>query len=75
VDAGEECDDGAGNSNTAADACRVACLNPSCGDSVVDSGEECDDGNIADGDGCSSLCADEGDEDDDKGGGGCSLIR
>jgi cysteine-rich repeat protein len=32
----------------------------SCGDGVVDApGETCDDGNILDGDGCSSVCADE----------------
>ncbi|MEK6799202.1 MAG: EGF domain-containing protein [Planctomycetota bacterium] len=27
-----------------------------CGDGVIEGGEECDDGNVADGDGCSSLC-------------------
>ncbi|MDY0002444.1 MAG: SUMF1/EgtB/PvdO family nonheme iron enzyme [Polyangia bacterium] len=42
LDAGEECDDGAQNSNTLPDACRSDCRNPWCGDSVVDAGEECD---------------------------------
>ncbi|MCP5502849.1 MAG: hypothetical protein H7A25_23315 [Leptospiraceae bacterium] len=28
-----------------------------CGDGVVDQGEACDDSNLANGDGCSSLCA------------------
>lgn len=39
---GEECDDGAANSNSAADACRLDCTLPSCGDLVVDTGEVCD---------------------------------
>ncbi len=41
---GEECDDGAGNSNTTPDACRTNCVLPSCGDGVTDTGEECDTG-------------------------------
>jgi len=41
---GEECDTGAGNSDTTADACRTTCLLPACGDGAVDSGEDCDDG-------------------------------
>ena len=75
---GEECDDGAGNSNTTPDACRTDCKLPACGDGVVDpgAGEACDDGNTATGDGCDAQCqrekcgngvvdADEGEECDD----------
>ena len=43
----EECDDGASNSNTQANACRENCILPSCGDNVLDDlTEECDDGNF-----------------------------
>ena len=60
----EECDDGAGNSDTAPDACRSTCTLPYCGDGVVDSDEECEDGNTLAGDGCEPDCtitdADEG---------------
>ncbi len=52
----EECDDGNGNSNTAANACRTSCLNAYCGDGIIDTDEECDDGNTAFGDGCSETC-------------------
>ncbi len=38
----EACDEGAGNSDTAPDACRTDCSNPGCGDGVTDSTEECD---------------------------------
>ncbi|RLB45971.1 MAG: hypothetical protein DRJ42_28755 [Deltaproteobacteria bacterium] len=44
VDAPEECDDGTSNSDTAADACRTACLSAYCGDGVVDMMETCDEG-------------------------------
>ncbi len=46
VDAGEECDDGAANSDNTPNACRTNCRLPSCGDGILDSqyGEECDDG-------------------------------
>ncbi|PIE20530.1 MAG: hypothetical protein CSA66_00470 [Proteobacteria bacterium] len=54
--AGEVCDDGAGNSDVAPDACRTTCLAPECGDGVQDSGEACDDGNDIDDDECSDLC-------------------
>ncbi len=40
--AGEQCDNGANNSNTAADACRTDCTDAYCGDGVVDSAEQCD---------------------------------
>jgi len=43
-DPGEECDDGASNSDTTPDACRTNCTAPACGDNVVDSGETCDPG-------------------------------
>ena len=52
----EQCDDGANNSNTRADACRTTCRPAKCGDFVEDRGEECDDGNVANGDGCDSNC-------------------
>jgi cysteine-rich repeat protein len=55
-DAGEECDDGTGNSDTAADACRTTCTQARCGDGVVDAGEGCDDGNMRPNDGCSPTC-------------------
>jgi cysteine-rich repeat protein len=32
------------------------CDPQTCGNGVLEGGEECDDGNLADGDGCSSLC-------------------
>src|SRR6185436_16742974 len=35
-DPGEECDDGAANSDTTADACRTNCTLPRCGDGVPD---------------------------------------
>ncbi|MCC6809561.1 MAG: hypothetical protein IT381_19180 [Deltaproteobacteria bacterium] len=54
--AGETCDAGGANSDTAKDACRASCLPASCGDGVVDSGEACDDHNLDDGDGCGSGC-------------------
>ncbi|USN54796.1 MAG: DUF4215 domain-containing protein [Candidatus Peribacteria bacterium] len=53
---GDECDDGASNSDVTPDACRTTCELPSCGDNVTDTGEECDDGNTSNGDGCSSIC-------------------
>ena len=34
---------GANNSDTA-DACRINCCSPSCGDGIVDTNESCDDG-------------------------------
>ena len=52
----EQCDDGAANSDTTADACRTTCRVASCGDGTVDSGEECDDGNTDDCDGCDAFC-------------------
>jgi cysteine-rich repeat protein len=58
VEAGEECDDGAANSDTAPDTCRTDCQLPRCGDGVIDParGEVCDDGNATAGDGCSADC-------------------
>ena len=44
IDAKEQCDDGAENSDTLRDACRTKCVKPKCGDGVVDNGESCDAG-------------------------------
>jgi cysteine-rich repeat protein len=43
-DRSEQCDDGADNSDTSPNACRVDCTAARCGDGVIDSGEACDDG-------------------------------
>ena len=51
----EECDDGENNSNVA-DSCRVDCISPKCGDSILDSNEDCDDGNLVSVDGCTDEC-------------------
>ena len=51
---GEECDDGAANSDTIPNACRTDCSEPSCGDGVIDDGEQCDDG--ADNGTATSIC-------------------
>ena len=56
VESGEQCDEGAANSDTVPDACRLACGHPSCGDGVRDATEACDDGNTVSGDGCSANC-------------------
>src|SRR5262249_15493226 len=56
----ERCDDGAGNSDTTADACRTSCVFPRCGDGVTDSSEECDDGNATAWDGCTDCRLDVG---------------
>lgn len=58
VQEGEVCDDGAGNSDSAPDACRLDCTLPVCGDDTADpgNGEECDDGNFEDLDGCNMSC-------------------
>jgi len=55
IESGEQCDDGAANSDSA--TCTTACKNNICGDGLVYLGiEECDDDNLINGDGCSSLC-------------------
>jgi cysteine-rich repeat protein len=56
IEAGEECDNGAANSDAVADACRRDCTKARCGDRVIDTGEQCDDGNTTAGDGCSATC-------------------
>lgn len=45
-DAGEECDNGSGNSDTVSGACRTQCRRATCGDFVPDYtlGEQCDQG-------------------------------
>jgi cysteine-rich repeat protein len=50
VEGGEECDNGALNDNSLADACRLDCLVAACGDGVLDTGEQCD------GMGCTAAC-------------------
>ncbi|NVB82024.1 MAG: DUF4215 domain-containing protein [Kofleriaceae bacterium] len=47
------------NSDFRADACRLVCQLPSCGDGVIDSGEQCDDGGTTPGDGCNAECESE----------------
>lgn len=47
LEAGELCDDGPNNSDTAPNACRTNCRDPYCGDSVIDDGEECDTDQLA----------------------------
>lgn len=42
LEAEEECDDGALNSNETPNACRRDCVIAYCGDGVTDDGEECD---------------------------------
>lgn len=44
VETGEECDDGAANSDILPDACRTDCKLAYCGDGVVDATEVCDGG-------------------------------
>ena len=56
VDGTEECDDGAGNSDTLPDACRTDCTFARCGDGVTDTGEQCDDANLVNNDGCTNVC-------------------
>jgi MYXO-CTERM domain-containing protein len=41
---GEACDEGARNTDHAADSCRSDCTRPRCGDAVRDKGEDCDQG-------------------------------
>lgn len=50
-EAGEACDDGASNSDTAPGACRTTCEAAACGDGVVDPGEACDGGAF-----CTATC-------------------
>lgn len=55
--AGEECDPPGPN-------CDASCHRiPMCGDGVIDPGESCDDGNTTSGDGCSSTCQSEYNDD------------
>ena len=44
LEAGEACDNGANNSDVAANACRTDCRRAYCGDDVKDNGEQCDEG-------------------------------
>lgn len=55
LEAGEECDDGAENDDSA--TCKSDCTANVCGDGVLlPSAEVCDDGNIQPGDGCDATC-------------------
>ena len=55
IEAGEECDEGAANADTA--ACTLACVEARCGDGLVLEGfEQCDDGNDVDDDECGNAC-------------------
>jgi cysteine-rich repeat protein len=56
VETGEECDDGAANSDTLPGACRTTCRHAYCGDGVLDAGETCDDGPSAQPDDCPDTC-------------------
>lgn len=57
LDTLEACDDGAGNSDTSANACRTDCTLPECGDGVVDDGEQCDHaGQPENADPCTANC-------------------
>jgi MYXO-CTERM domain-containing protein len=56
VAAGEECDEGIDNDDTAPDACRDSCRIAHCGDTVVDTGEECDLGEVANASRTSNGC-------------------
>ncbi|MFC1482417.1 DUF4215 domain-containing protein, partial [Myxococcota bacterium] len=55
---GEQCDEGANNSNAPNATCRIDCLVQRCGDGILDDlqSEVCDDGNQSSGDGCSADC-------------------
>ena len=58
-DPGEECDNGAENSNEPGihnKTCRTNCTWARCQDGIVDDGEICDDGNASTGDYCSPDC-------------------
>ena len=55
VDPGEECDEGASNSD--AGTCTAACKSAVCGDGLLGPGEACDDGNTDDADACTNACA------------------
>lgn len=52
IEAPEQCDDGALNSDTLPDGCRSDCRFATCSDGVVDDGEYCDDGNSDPNDSC-----------------------
>lgn len=53
---GEDCDDGAANSDSEPNACRTNCTPARCGDGVQDRTESCDDGNAVANDHCTNAC-------------------
>jgi hypothetical protein len=58
--AGEECDAGAANGDTAVHACRADCTLPACGDATLDAGELCEHP-VAGVEVCNNLEDDDGD--------------
>jgi cysteine-rich repeat protein len=54
LQAGEQCDDGAGNGMFA--ACKPNCTQNKCGDGLIGPAELCDDGNDNNADGCTIKC-------------------
>jgi cysteine-rich repeat protein len=64
---GPYCGDGFCIGNETCSTCSEDCgICPSiCGNNILESGEECDDGNIVNGDGCSSECLIEEEDDED----------
>ncbi|HWN70490.1 MAG TPA: DUF4215 domain-containing protein [Haliangium sp.] len=56
ADGVEQCDEGASNDDTLANACRTNCRLSFCGDGVRDNFEECDDANDDPYDGCTLTC-------------------
>lgn len=64
------CGDETCNNDETCSTCPSDCgqcpVEPFCGDGNLDEGEECDDGNLINGDGCSSECKIETEEEDSK---------
>jgi len=57
LEPGEQCDEGAQNSDGMNALCRTNCRIAGCGDGILDTPLEiCDDGNTRNGDGCSQVC-------------------
>jgi len=52
-------------STALSDSTDIGSIQTSCGDGLTEAAEECDDANATDGDGCSSVCLSETDDDGD----------